>query len=233
VPAGARLGCPNRNRTTDAGSDHCRAAGGEPPRRPPQLCRGGKSVEANLRDPESTQFCHRTQFGPGERDPRSRTGFAEPRRRTHGTVSRLKRGAVTCDVRASFPQPPPLVSDPDIGYWLRVEPVRPPEHNGCPTLHAQGSPPAGRFEADAHAVRRVARAGLPATRVMRSGAAELWRSPSSEASCAAAPFTRTRSFRRRSTGGPSLVLSGFPANLPLQKAVGNGHGGGGREVRFP
>src|SRR5271163_3664664 len=46
MPARASFGCPDRNRTTDAGSDHRRAAGAEPPRRPPQLCRGGQTVDA-------------------------------------------------------------------------------------------------------------------------------------------------------------------------------------------
>jgi hypothetical protein len=51
---------------------------------------------------------------------------------------RVKRGAVTRDVRASVPPvTAPLVWDPDSRRCIQIEPVRPPRRNGCTTLHRQ------------------------------------------------------------------------------------------------
>jgi hypothetical protein len=56
MPEGARLGSADRNRNTDAGSDHRRIARGEPPRRSPQLRGGGQHLEADLRFADRTFF---------------------------------------------------------------------------------------------------------------------------------------------------------------------------------
>src|ERR1700722_11980724 len=79
---------------------------------------------------------------------------------------RVDRGAVT-PRRACIGSPsPPLVSDTDTRNSVQIEPVRPLQRNGCTTSRGRGSPPAGQFEAAAHAIRPGARAGFPAKRVL-------------------------------------------------------------------